>query len=478
MTDNITVLLPYVKIEDPHLCTDAHALLVIRRLLFPGLLHHDGSHGHGVLAEKWESSNAGKTWRFILKEGKSFENRDELTAEDVVYSLKRAADPSVAGQLFTVTYNEYFGAAEIYTEDRYTVVLKNPYPIADLEELLPDLPILPKGWKSYADGAGAGWYRLSSHDETSARLELRDDAPSTKKLPKSFTFHTVADAAERANRIMQGKAQLALDPPTEHIDELIQNPETIVFGWDTSLSVIFFVECQVEPLNDMRVRQALNYAVDTERLISEVAFGHGKPLNGPFSDRHFARDPQLRPYPYDPQKARELLQQAGVPEDFVLEVHAPTSIPEEGPALARFLANCYQQIGLQAKVRLHKDRSEYARKITAKELHGIFCFDSSPLSSFKVLHEKLDSRFGGVWWQGYHNDEMNALISQASAADNPTARQSLYQQAYRILHREAPWVFLYQPRRFWAVHNSFHITDQDFNDLGFFNVEYSASAEK
>ncbi len=471
MTDNVTVLLPYVKIEDPHLCTDAHALLVIRRLLFPGLLHHDGSRGYGVLAEKWKSSDDGKTWRFTLKKGKRFENGDELTAEDVVYSLKRAADPSVAGQLFTVTYNEYFGGAEIYAEDRHTVVLKNPQPIADLEELLPDLPILPKGWTSYKDGGGAGWYRLSSHDETSARLELRTDAPSTKKLPHSFTFHAVTDAADRANRIIYGQAHVALDPQTKSIDGLIQNPETIVFGWDTSLSVVFFVECRAEPLNDPRVRQALNYAVDTERLISEVACGHGKPLNGPFSDRHFAHDPQLLPYPYDPQKARELLKEADVPEDFVLEVHAPTTIPEEGPALARFLAACYQHIGLKAKVRIHEDRSEYARQITAKELHGVFCFDSSPLSSFKVLHEKLDSRFGGVWWQGYHNGEMNSLISRASATDEPSARRALYQQAYRILHKDAPWVFLYQPRRFWAGHSSFRITDQDFNDLGFFEVE-------
>ena len=470
MTDNVTVLLPYVRIEDPHLCTDAHALLVIRRLLFPGLLHHDGTHGYGILAEKWESTDTGKTWRFTLKKRRNFENGEELTAEDVVYSLKRAADPSVAGQLYTVTYNEYFGDAEIFAEDRYTVVLKNPQPIADLEELLPDLAILPNGWKSYEDGAGAGWYRLSNHDKTSARLELRTDAPSTKKLPQSITFQTEADAADRSNRIMQGTAHLALDPPTESIDELIQNPDTIVYGWDTSLSVIFFIECRTKPLNDLRVRQALNYAVDSERLISEVAFGHGKPLNGPFSDRHFARDPQLRPYPYDPQKARELLQQAGIPDDFVMEVHAPTTIPDEGPALARFLAASYQQIGLQAKVRIHEDRSEYARKITAKELHGIFCFDSSPLSSYKILHEKLDSRFGGVWWQGYHNDEMNTLISEASATDNPSARRGLYQQAYRILHYDAPWVFLYQPRRFWAVHTSFRITDQDFNDLGFFNV--------
>lgn len=470
MTDNVTVLLPYVKIEDPHLCTDAHALLVIRRLLFPGLLHYNGTEASGVLAERWEQRDKGKTWRFYLKKGCYFENGRELTAEDVVYSLKRAARPDTAGQLFTVTYNEYFGRADIYAEDPYTVILKNPEPIADLEELLPDLAILPNNWDSYTDGGGAGLYSLSDYNADSARLALRSDPPAGRTLPEQIIFKTAPNAHDRAATVRNGTAQLALDPPTEEINSLVKDPHALVFGWDTSLSVIFFIECREEPFNDPRVRQALNYAVDTGRLIREVAYGHGKALNGPFSDRHFAYDPRILPYPYDPGQARELLEAAELPKDFVLEVHAPTTIPDEGPALARFLADSYQQAGLNAVVRLHEDRSEYARKITAKELHGIFCFDSSPLSSYKVLHEKLDSRFAGVWWQGYHNDEMNALISEANGTIETHKRRNLYQQAYRILHNEAPWVFLYQPRRFWAVHTSFHLTENDFNDLGFFNV--------
>jgi peptide/nickel transport system substrate-binding protein len=471
MTDNVTVLLPYVKIEDPHLCTDAHALLVIRRLLFPSLLHHDGTRGHGVLAEDWKQADCGRTWRFYLKKGIYFESGRELTADDVVYSLKRAAQPDTAGQLFTVTYNEYFGQAEIYAEDRSTAVLKNPEPIADLAELLPDLAILPEGWQSYADGVGAGRYILSEYTEHSALLELKSDISDDQTIPKNILFKSVNDAHERAADLRRGTAQLALDPPIEEIDSLVKDPHTLVYGWDSSLSVIFFIECRARPFSDPRVRQALNYAVDSDRLIREVAYSHGKALNGPFSDRHFAYDPQIAPYPYNPAKARELLEAAELPEAYVLEVHAPTTIPDEGPALARFLADSFQQVGLNAAVRLHEDRAEYARKITAKELHGIFCFDSSPLSSYKVLHEKLDSRFAGVWWQGYHNDEMNALISEASATVEAHKRRALYQQAYRILHNEAPWVFLYQPRRFWAVHTSFHLSENDFNDLGFFNIE-------
>ena len=99
---------------------------------------------------------------------------------------------------------------------------------------------------------------------------------------------------------------------------------------------------------------------------------------------------------------------------------------------------------------LHEDRTEYARRVAAKELRGLSCFDSSPLSTYKVLHEKLDSRFSGTWWQGFHDERINELLSQAAATTNTAARRQVYWHVYRLLHDEAPWVFLYQPRRFWA----------------------------
>lgn len=463
-----TVLLPYIKIEDPHLCTDAHALLTIRQLLFPGLLRHNGKTAQGILVENWQQSENGRTWRFHLRRNLYFEDGHELTSEDVAYSLKRAAAPDIAGQLFTVTYNEYFGEAEIYCEDRYTLVLKNPQPIADLEDLLSGLAILPVGWKSYADGTGLGPYKLTEYDTNSARLELKTNIASIAHLPHSLLFQAEEDPEARATSVSSGKADLALDPPMGRINELQKSSDTEIIGWDSSLSVIFFIECKAPPLDDVRVRQALNMAIDKDRIIRDIAHGHAKPLNGPFSDRHFAYDPELQPYPYLPDTARELLKQTGVADDFELKVHAPTSIPEEGPALARALTESFRNIGIKTSFQLHEDRSEYARQVSEKELHGLFCFDSSPLSSYKVLHEKLDSRFAGTWWQGYHNTEVNELISSATSTCNAEDRQKLYRRAYRILHQEAPWVFLYQPRRFWVAHNSSALTQEHFDDLGFF----------
>jgi peptide/nickel transport system substrate-binding protein len=148
-----------------------------------------------------------------------------------------------------------------------------------------------------------------------------------------------------------------------------------------------------------------------------------------------------------------LLAEAGL-EGQELPIHSPLTLPDEAPRLSEMLAGQFERIGLRSRVVYHEDRFEYARSIAVKEFEGLFCFDSSPLSTFRVLREKLDSRFHGPWWQGYHNDRANDLLSQAAAAVDARARQELYRRAYRIYRDEAPWLYLYRPYRLWGIRRS------------------------
>jgi len=496
MTGPYRIALPYVHLTDPHLCTDSHAVLCIRRLLFPGLLNHTGKLAHGLLSDRWSVEDGGRTWTFHLKHGCSFPDGRTVSAADVVYSLQRAVSPSIGGQLYTVPYREYIGNAEFRIIDTRTVRIINPDPIADLAGLLPDIAIIPENWSGYTDGTGAGPYELAEQAEHTVLLKLRRDiysedspASSGSGLPDLIEFTAIADKEERLAALREGSVDGILDPPLDAVNEhfFVHSENFHAHGWDTSLSVIFLIDCSRPPLDNPKVRQALNYAVDTDRLIREAARGLARPLNGPFSNRHFAHDPAIQPYPYDPRRARRLLEDAGLvrspgmstdggteagtagPRDFRLHIHAPTTIPDEGPALAGFLARAYRETGLDVEVHLHEDRTEYARQVAEKELYGIYCFDSSPLSSFKVLHEKIDSRTAGTWWQGYHSEEVNRLLSMAASTPDDTGRAEIYRKVYRILHEEAPWVFLYQPQRFWLFNTS-SLPPLPADDLGFFEA--------
>jgi peptide/nickel transport system substrate-binding protein len=83
--------------------------------------------------------------------------------------------------------------------------------------------------------------------------------------------------------------------------------------------------------------------------------------------------------------------------------------------------------------------------VRAKQIGDGCCFDSSPLSTYRVLREKLHSRVEGPWWQGYANSEVDTLIDMAATTVDDADRQAIYRRAYRLIRDDAPWIFLYSP---------------------------------
>ncbi|MCB0084458.1 MAG: hypothetical protein KDE47_26135, partial [Caldilineaceae bacterium] len=186
-------------------------------------------------------------------------------------------------------------------------------------------------------------------------------------------------------------------------------------------------------------------------MIQRAVDGAAQPLNGPLTPLHFGHNPQTAPYTYNPQQARDLLAQAGCAAETPLILDVPTSLPDEAQSLAHMMAEYYAAVGLKTEIRLYADRPAYAHMVKAKQIHDACCFDSSPLSTYRVLREKLNSEVGGPWWQGYHNAKVNRLLAQAAATPAEAARRTIYQAAYHLIHDDAPWIFLYSPVRGWGI---------------------------
>jgi peptide/nickel transport system substrate-binding protein len=158
-----------------------------------------------------------------------------------------------------------------------------------------------------------------------------------------------------------------------------------------------------------------------------------------------AYDPGTSPYAYNPDRARQLLAEAGYDRGLDLSFDIPTIYPDEAIPLAALLQTHWAQVGIRAQIRTHPDRPGYADMVRAKQIGDACLFDSSPLSSMRVLYEKIHSQRQGPWWQGYQNYAVDQLIDQASTTVDFSQRQGLYQQAYRQIHADAPWIFLYSP---------------------------------
>jgi peptide/nickel transport system substrate-binding protein len=115
------------------------------------------------------------------------------------------------------------------------------------------------------------------------------------------------------------------------------------------------------------------------------------------------------------------------------------------------MAEQYSQVGITLEIVEHQDRAAYSEMVRAKQINDAAAFDSSPRSTYRVLREKLHSGLQGPWWEGYDNEQVNALIEEAQATVDDARRQAIYQRIYTIVRDDAPWIFLYSPTRYFAV---------------------------
>jgi peptide/nickel transport system substrate-binding protein len=211
---------------------------------------------------------------------------------------------------------------------------------------------------------------------------------------------------------------------------------------------------QKGPGADRRVRQALNYALDKEKIIDEIKDGAAIPLNGYLTPGHFGYNPETPVYPCNPDKARSLLAEAGYPDGLDLVFDIPSAMPDEAPRLMRMMAEQFAESGITVETVVHEDRAAYSEMVRDKDINDACCFDSSPRSTYRVLREKLLSTLQGPWWQGYENAEVNALIKKAEATFDDEQRREIYRRIYTLVREDAPWIFLYSPTRYWGVRTS------------------------
>ncbi len=437
------------------MCSDFKDRLNIYTAIFDTLVRRD-LHGTFVpqLAESWEVSDSGRHWRFSLRPDVTFHNEEGMTAEDVVANLKRACSPEVGGELGTEgVWASYLGEATYTIVDDFTFEMQLTQPMADLCELLMAIPILPKSVLGDMPDVfvGSGPYRLGGYSADSVLLEpFLECVTREASAEEPITIKAEPDEQKRLDALNNGEAQLVTNLSAQMAGQLAS--VDMELSHESNLCVAFLINCSAGPGTDKALRQALNYAVNVDRLIQQARGGGALPLNGPLTPLHFGCDPRVRPYSYDPDKARELVAQAKAAGfDGKLAIDIPMTLPDESPLLGQLIQEDLAAVGLEVTLHHFDDRPAYAHMVKAKEIHDVCCFDSSPLSTYRVLREKVNSDVAGPWWQGYSNPEVNKLLDQAAATIDDKERQAVYREAYGMMHDDAPWIFLYRPINFFGV---------------------------
>ncbi len=450
----ITIAQPTVLLVDPHACTDQSDALNVLRAVFDTLVRR-GPDGEWLpaAARSWTVSADAQTYTFDLRDDLVFHDGTVLDTAAVEFSLRRMARPDMGATLGAGgVYAQYLAGLEVECLSRWRLVVRLPEALADFFDLLAYGHLVsPTAMATAGDDpaqrlVGSGPWRVTTINDGVA-IEAEAFAHPWRSVGgASFVrWQAAPEVADRTDLIVQDKVEIA----TRLSSEALGNGVTVRTNRDP-MAVVFLFNCSRGPLTDPRVRLALNLAIDRRALINEVLQGHGQPLHGFVSPLHFGSPPESEAaaqLPFNPDRARALLSAAGHAQGLQLDVDRPERLPDEAAALTDAVARQLAQVGVTFRIHAEPDRARYANRVRQKDIHDMALFDSSPLSTFRVLVEKIDSRFRGSWWQGYANPEVERVLDEARRTVDEASRRRLYNAAFVQLQLDPPWLYLYTHRR-------------------------------
>ncbi len=462
---------------DPADYRDTTTETVIRNM-FDGLVTRS-SDGR-VLLQLAESATLidGVTWEFVLKKGVTFHNGEDLTAEDVKFTFDRIITENAIEypEPHTSPRKGLIGPVEsVEIVDDYTVRLYLSAPFPAAMQMLVHQQIVPKdyfeqvGTEGFIEApVGCGPFKFvegSLGDQIV--MERFDDyyggadelPPVGPPLLDRVIFRILPEASTRVSALRAGEVNIIQSVPSHMIPVLATDASVRVASGPSTRPAWMEMNVNQPPFDDVRVRLAMNYAVDAETILDTVLGGLGVVIAGPLSPYNNFADPTLEPYGYDPDKALELLAEAGWTDSdedgfldkdgeiftFVIDVR-PTSKPR-----AEGLAGQLQELGIDATVRVWGDYSVLKPLMLDGERTayvgdwGDSAFD--PVGHFEAKwHSRVEGTGNGRGnFSSYSNPRVDELVAAGEIEPDVERRHELYNEAQQLVYEEAPAVFLFLP---------------------------------
>lgn len=455
MDNSVNVYQKRVRIGDPHTNSDTSTRVSMLFSIYDALVKRDGIGTYKPgLAEKWSTSDDAKTWVFTLRQGVSFHNGEKLTSKDVVATFNRFRDPSMEGEAGTKgVYPSYFEKTVASSPDENIFKLELETPMSDLLDLLIEMPVAPRKHLDtiVEDLTGSGPYVLEEMSDKQLVLVANKNYWAGSTPYSKVNWIKEVDPVKRLEALNRGEADIipSLDV---NLHETV-GPNVKIVEKESNVCMIYFFNAQKGPCVDKRVRQALNYGINKPALIQLALDGAGYPLESVFSPLSPGYVPDVLGYPYEPDKARNLLADAGYGEGLQITVNKPYGDGWGTEKLTNNLLEQYKLIGVELEILSYPDDTDggYSDMVKAKEIGDMAWFDSSPLSSYRVCREKLHSGYKGAWWEGYSSAKVDSLVHEIEKTLDPVRKEELFQGIYREAWADPPWLYLYRPRQFWGV---------------------------
>ncbi|MFC1715882.1 ABC transporter substrate-binding protein [Candidatus Poribacteria bacterium] len=447
-------------------------------LIFSCLVGFDGSmRPIPDLARRWEVSDDGLVWTFFLRDDVRFHDDHPLTAKDVEFTYRAILDQRNTSS----TTEQYNIIDRLETEGDYIfrVVLKRPFApfIYRMSR-----SIVPKHLLEDADfyntpfnrqPIGSGPFKLVdwSEDDTIVLEANRRYFFKGRPVLDKLVFKTYPDRQTALKAISQGEMDIALNLAAADLAFVSRRRAFRVYQVSSPAYYAIIFDLNNPMFEDMRVRKALDCAIDRDSIIKNQLKGYSSICTGPFAVDSWPYNPDVQSTPYDIEKARELLEQAGWRDsdgDGVLDKDGEAfeislTMPNISDSLERVAVAIRAQlmkVGIRTKL-VYIDDSEL-HKTQFQAILSMIITSTDPDYAYQVWH----SESGDMNLASYKNKFVDELLELGRQTTDIEKRKAIYHRVHRIIHDDYPAVFLASGREF--IGSNYRFRDAKFSSMPYF----------
>ena len=436
--DSATVAL---QLEPPHLDPTSAAAGAIDSVLYANVYEGltrfapDGSVVPG-LAESWDISEDGRTYTFTLRDGVTFHDGSSFEAADVVFALDRArAEDSTNAQKALFEGIESVEA----TDDRTVVVtLKAPDGQFLFNMAWGDAIVFPpenvENLETTPIGTGAFRF-VDWRQGDSVILERNPDYWGEAPALSGVTFKFISDPTAAFAATMSGDVDAFYSyPAPENLAQFEADPRFQVLEGSTEGETILAMNNARAPFDDPRVREAVALAIDRQAIIDGAMYGYGTPIGSHFAPHHPDYVDLTGDTPHDPERARELLAEAGYPDGFETTLMLPP--PSYARRGGEIVAAQLREVGIDAAIANVEWAQWLEQAFTGKD------FDLTIVSHTEPFDIGIYAR--PEYYFGYDSEEFQEIMADLTAATDPAERKRLTEAAQRRIAEDHVNAFLFQ----------------------------------
>ena len=391
---------------------------------------------HPRLAKSWEDMGNG-TWRFKLNSGVTFSNGNAMTSADVAHSLARIKSDKVSCEIGA----KYFGGIELTTNvvDDLTIDITSVPAQPILPLLMSTVTVTPSDapMDAYVDTpVGTGPYIFKEYARGQyIKLDANPNYWGDKPKVQNATYIFRSDSAVRSAMVAAGEADIAPNIALQDATDPAMD-----YSYPNSETVYMRVDNNIAPLNDLRVRQAMNYAVDREAFIGTILANGTILATGMTPPSTIGYNHELKPFPFDPDKAKSLLAEAkaaGVAVDTEIRLIGRINNFANVQETMEALQSMWQDVGLNVKLEMYETAEwlKYYSKPFAEDRGPILVeaqhdnANGDPVFSmyFKYASEGLQS--------GVTDAKLDDMIANATAATGPD-REAMWKDVFKYIHED------------------------------------------